>query len=152
MTEQTRKELEEQATKLYGNLVYPKTHIELYVEGYIAGAEGYEKQEERIATLEGYERIVKDMQERGFNTYMSVKDFLQAHEELQERNKQLELIILGNQEEIAELQKNYNKQKEINHELVDDVAAMQARIEELKNQIRQIYQGEAQDLRSRFPC
>lgn len=46
MTEQTRKELEEQATKLYGNLVYPKTHIELYVEGYIAGAEGYEKQKE----------------------------------------------------------------------------------------------------------
>ena len=109
---------------------------------YEAGAEG----------AEGYERIVKDMQERGFNTYMSVKDFLQAHEELQKRNKQLELIILGNQEEIAELQKNYNKQKEINHELVDDVAAMQARIEELKNQIRQIYQGEAQDLRSRFPC
>ena len=109
---------------------------------YEAGAEGYE----------GYERIVKDMRERGFDTYMSVKDFLQAHEELLKRNKQLELIILGNQEEIAELQKNYNKQKEINHELVDDVAAMQARIEELKNQIRQIYQGEAQDLRSRFPC
>ena len=114
--------------------------------------EQFRKYEDRIATLEGYERIVKDMQERGFNTYMSVKDFLQAHEELQERNKQLELIILGNQEEIAELQKNYDKQKEINHELVDDVAAMQARIEELKNQIRQIYQGEAQDLRSRFPC
>lgn len=86
MTEQTRKELEEKATKLYGNLVYPKNHIELYVEGYIAGAEGYEKQ------------------------------------------------------------------KEINKELVDDIADLHKRIRELETQIKQMNEREAQDIRARFPC
>ena len=104
------------------------TGEEKYGDSY---GERIRKYEDRIATLEGYERIVKDMQERGFTTYMSVKDFLQEHEELQ---------------------KNYDKQKEINKELVDDNAALLARIEELKTQIKQIYQGEAQDIRARFPC
>ena len=86
MTEQTRKELEEKATELYGRLVYPKTHIELYVEGYIAGAEGYEKQ------------------------------------------------------------------KEINKELVDDIADLHKRIRELETQIKQMNEQEARDIRTRFPC
>ena len=45
--------------------------------------------EDRIATLEGYERIVKDMQERGFTTYMSVKDFLQTHNDQLTKAKEL---------------------------------------------------------------
>lgn len=94
--------------------------------------------EDRIATLEGYERIVKDMQERGFNTYMSVKDFLQKHEELEKENEQLRA--------------DYDKQKEINKELVDDIADLHKRIRELETQIKQINEREAQDIRARFPC
>ena len=93
--------------------------------------------EDRIATLEGYERIVKDMQERGFTTYMSVKDFLQEHEELEKENEQLRA--------------DYDKQKEINKELVDDIADLHKRIRELETQIKQTNEREAQDIRARFP-
>ena len=80
----------------------------------------------------------------------------------------------------ADLKKNYEKQKEINKELVDDIAAARneigraqktalynldgwrksdaelekakARIQELETQIKQANEREAQDIRARFPC
>ena len=73
----------------------------------------------------------------------------------------------------ADLKKKYEKQKEINKELVDDITALQrdkadlifvrdqkakhicelkARITELETQIKQMNEQEAQDIRARFPC
>ena len=79
----------------------------------------------------------------------------------------------------ADLKKNYEKQKEINKELVDDIAAARneigraqktalynldgwrksdaelekakARIQELETQIKQMNEQEARDIRTRFP-
>ena len=46
----------------------------------------------------------------------------------------------------------YEKQKEINKELVDDIAELHKRIRELETQIKQANEREAQDIRARFPC
>ena len=46
----------------------------------------------------------------------------------------------------------YEKQKEINKELVDDIAELHKRIRELEKQIKQANEREAQDIRARFPC
>ena len=46
----------------------------------------------------------------------------------------------------------YEKQKEINKELVDDMAKLYKRIRELETQIKQANEREAQDIRARFPC
>lgn len=75
--------------------------------------------------------------------------------------------------ENAELRAAYDKQKEINKELVDDIAALQrdkadlifvrdqkakhicelkARITELETQIKLGNEREVQDMRARFPC
>ena len=79
-----------------------------------------------------------------------------------------------------ELKQNYEKQKEINKELVDEITAARyeinralktalynldgwlksdaelekakARITELETQIKQMNEREAQDIRARFPC
>jgi phage shock protein A len=50
------------------------------------------------------------------------------------------------------LQADYDKQKEINKELVDDMAELHKRIRELETQIKQANEREAQDIRTRFPC
>lgn len=39
---------------------------------------------ERLEQLEGFERIVQTMKDNGFNTFKSVKEFLQDHEELKD--------------------------------------------------------------------
>ena len=46
----------------------------------------------------------------------------------------------------------YEKQKEINKELVDDIAELHKRIRELETQIKLGNEREAQDIRARFPC
>lgn len=77
------------------------------------------------------------------------------------------------EKENAGLRAAYDKQKEINKELVDDIAALQrdkadlifvrdqkakhicelkARITELETQIKLGNEREAQDIRARFPC
>ena len=84
------------------------------------------------------------------------------------------------EQENAQLRANYEKQKEINKELVDDIAAARneigraqktalynldgwrksdaelekakARITELETQITQMNERDAQDIRARFPC
>ena len=53
---------------------------------------------------------------------------------------------------IIKLQQDYEKQKEINKELVDDIAELHKRIRELETQIKQANEREAQDIRARFPC
>ena len=47
---------------------------------------------------------------------------------------------------------SYEKQKEINKELVVDIAELHKRIRELETQIKQANEREAQDIRARFPC
>lgn len=54
--------------------------------------------------------------------------------------------------ENAQLRADYEKQKEINKELVDDMAELHKRIRELETQIKQANEREAQDIRARFPC
>ena len=56
------------------------------------------------------------------------------------------------EKENAQLQADYDKQKEINKELVDDIADLHKRIRELETQIKQGNEREAQDIRARFPC
>ena len=46
----------------------------------------------------------------------------------------------------------YEKQKEINKELVDDIAELHKRIRQLETQIKQANEQEARDIRTRFPC
>lgn len=52
----------------------------------------------------------------------------------------------------AQLHADYEKQKEINKELVDDIAELHKRIRELEKQIKQMNEQEARDIRTRFPC
>lgn len=68
--------------------------------------------------------------------------------------------------ENAELRAAYDKQKEINKELADDIGALQDELKTAKEhmlaankaydalaaQIRQANEREAQDIRARFPC
>ena len=54
--------------------------------------------------------------------------------------------------ENEQLRADYEKQKEINKELVDDIAELHKRIRELETQIKQANEREAQDIRARFPC
>ena len=56
------------------------------------------------------------------------------------------------QKENEQLRADYDKQKEINKELVDDIADLHKRIRELETQIKQMNEREAQDIRARFPC
>lgn len=56
------------------------------------------------------------------------------------------------QKENAQLRADYDKQKEINKELVDDIADLHKRIRELETQIKQMNEQEARDIRTRFPC
>ena len=70
------------------------------------------------------------------------------------------------EQENAQLSAYHEKQKEINKELVDDIAALQDELRTAKEhileankaydalaaQIRQANEREAQDIRARFPC
>ena len=56
------------------------------------------------------------------------------------------------EKENEQLRADYDKQKEINKELVDDIADLHKRIRELETQIKQMNEREAQDIRARFPC
>ena len=56
------------------------------------------------------------------------------------------------EKENEQLRADYDKQKEINKELVDDMAELHKRIRELETQIKQANEREAQDIRVRFPC
>ena len=56
------------------------------------------------------------------------------------------------QKENEQLRADYDKQKEINKELVDDIAELHKRIRQLETQIKQANEREAQDIRARFPC
>lgn len=56
------------------------------------------------------------------------------------------------EKENEQLRADYDKQKEINKELVDDIADLHKRIRELETQIKQANEREAQDIRARFPC
>ena len=56
------------------------------------------------------------------------------------------------EKENEKLRADYDKQKEINKELVDDIADLHKRIRELETQIKQTNEREAQDIRARFPC
>ena len=56
------------------------------------------------------------------------------------------------EKENAQFRADYDKQKEINKELVDDIADLHKRIRELETQIKQMNEREAQDIRARFPC
>ena len=74
-----------------------------------------------------------------------IEDFKQTNHEL------AELSIARNKEN-EQLRADYDKQKEINKELVDDMAELHKRIRELETQIRQANEREAQDIRARFLC
>lgn len=102
MTEQTRKELEEQATKLYGNLVYPKTHIELYVDGYLAGAKELENQiadikancdlaiegrDIKIKELELELTVQKDQLQEETNLHLHAEEYIKSLEQQIEKMK-----------------------------------------------------------------
>lgn len=56
------------------------------------------------------------------------------------------------EKENEQLRADYDKQKEINKELVDDMAELHKRIRELETQIKQANEREAQDIRARIPC
>ena len=56
------------------------------------------------------------------------------------------------EKENEQLRADYDKQKEINKELVDDIAELHKRIRELETQIKQANEREAQDIRARIPC
>ena len=56
------------------------------------------------------------------------------------------------EKENEQLRADYDKQKEINKELVDDIADLHKRIRELETQIKQMNEQEARDIRTRFPC
>lgn len=56
------------------------------------------------------------------------------------------------EKENEQLRADYDKQKEINKDLVDDIAELHKRIRELETQIKQANEREAQDIRARFPC
>ena len=56
------------------------------------------------------------------------------------------------EKENEQLRADYDKQKEINKELVDDMADLHKRIRQLETQIKQMNEREAQDIRARFPC
>lgn len=56
------------------------------------------------------------------------------------------------EKENEQLRAGYDKQKEINKELVDDIAELHKRIRQLETQIKQMNEREAQDIRARFPC
>ena len=74
-----------------------------------------------------------------------IEDFKQTNHEL------AELSIARNKEN-EQLRADYDKQKEINKELVDDMAELHKRIRELETQIKQMNEQEARDIRTRFPC
>lgn len=56
------------------------------------------------------------------------------------------------EKENEQLRADYDKQKEINKELVDDMAELHKRIRELETQIKQANEREAQDIRARILC
>ena len=56
------------------------------------------------------------------------------------------------EKENEKLRADYDKQKEINKELVDDIAELHKRIRQLETQIKLMNEREAQDIRARFPC
>ena len=56
------------------------------------------------------------------------------------------------EKENEQLRADYDKQKEINKELVDDIADLHKRIRQLETQIKQMNEREAQDIRACFPC
>ena len=60
--------------------------------------------------------------------------------------------IVELEKENEQLRADYDKQKEINKELVDDIADLHKRIRELETQIKQMNEQEARDIRTRFPC
>ena len=98
------------------------------VEAYLKGAEDADEK------YKGYEHIVLDMQEHGFDTYMSVKEFLQKHEELKAEYSQTE-------KEFADLK--------IKHH--DYAIWATNKIAELEEQIKLMRKQEVLDQYARFP-
>lgn len=73
-------------------------------------------------------------------------------EEFKQTNHELAELSIARNKENEQLRADYDKQKEINKELVDDIAELHKRIRELESQIKQMNEREAQDIRARFPC
>lgn len=151
MTDQARKELEQKADKLaedyvmredtitendrvpfdngYGSQTvdFEKEVKKGYKDGYIAGAEGYEKQKE----------INKEL----------VDDIAVLNKRIRELEK--DKAYFSNNLD-AEVEKKLEMQKEIN-ELKKRIAEQNAEIERLAIEKRQAAEREAQDIRARFP-
>ena len=151
MTDQARKELEQKADKLaedyvmredtitendrvpfdngYGSQTvdFEKEVKKGYKDGYIAGAEGYEKQKE----------INKEL----------VDDIAVLNKRIRELEK--DKAYFSNNLD-AEVEKKLEMQKEIN-EHKKRIAEQNAEIERLAIEKRQAAEREAQDIRARFP-
>lgn len=91
----TDKELEEPTMSLeeLGNIKTVKVYTQAYVDKQqkrIAELKAQiEKMSERIEMLEGYERIVKKLQDNGFDTFMSIKEFCKEKIQLEKENAEL---------------------------------------------------------------
>ena len=60
---------------------------------------------ERLEQLEGFERIVQAMKENGFDTFKSVKEFLQDHKRLEAENELLKQGLKTATEDCAAVRK-----------------------------------------------
>ena len=88
------------AKGLYGNLVYPKIHIELYIDGYLAGAKELENQ---IADIKA-------------NCDLAIEGRDIKIKELEQKNKELEKRLVFAR---AEFQRQYKENADLKETIAD---------------------------------
>lgn len=105
------------AKELYGNLVYPKTHIELYIDGYLAGAKELENQ---IADI----KANCDLAIEGRD--IKIKELEQKNKELEKRLVFARAEFQRQYKENAELKSELTKKADTNHSLVEQMADLES--------------------------